>query len=351
MAEPKRKVEEDGVMEEGEALEQAGHPVKRVLSWVPGILLLIAVVGVATHFSEEKKFAGLLQQARPAWLLVAAVLQGLTYVCAAGVWHRALHKGRARCTLRSLVPIAVARLFVDQVIPTGGFGGRILVARALRRRGVHVGLAVAAILVDLLTLYAAFAVAVLASLAVFAFFRDLNRLILILAGLFAIFALSIPGTVLWFSRSGVREPPRWIHRVPRADELLREVARAPRRLVRNKEVLTEAGLLQLAIFILDGATLWTMLKAVGYTTGPVQAFASFIFASVAGTVFLVPGGLGTFEASSVAMLALFKVPVEVGLTATLLLRGFTYWLPMAPGFWLSRRELRKKVPKHYIHPI
>ena len=94
-----------------------------------------------------------------------------------------------------------------------------------------------------------------------------------------------------------------------------------------------------------------MLKAVGYTTGPVQAFASFIFASVAGTVFLVPGGLGTFEASSVDMLALFKVPVEVGLTATLLLRGFTYWLPMAPGFWLSRRELRKKVPKHYIHPV
>jgi len=54
----------------------------------------------------------------------------------------------------------------------------------------------------------------------------------------------------------------------------------------------------------------------------------------------LPGNFGTFEASAVAMLALFRVPVEVGLTATLLLRGFTYWLPMAPGFWLSRRELK-----------
>jgi uncharacterized membrane protein YbhN (UPF0104 family) len=62
---------------------------------------------------------------------------------------------------------------------------------------------------------------------------------------------------------------------------------------------------------------------------------------VAATVLLVPGGLGTFEASAVAMLALFRVPVEAGLTATLLLRGFTYWLPMLPGLWLSRREIRR----------
>jgi hypothetical protein len=44
------------------------------------------------------------------------------------------------------------------------------------------------------------------------------------------------------------------------------------------------------------------------------------------------------------MLALFRVPVEVALTATLLLRGFTYWLPMAPGVWLSRKELRGRTP-------
>ena len=86
------------------------------------------------------------------------------------------------------------------------------------------------------------------------------------------------------------------------------------------------------------------LRAIGYDADPLGVFASFIFAQVAGTVFLVPGGLGTFEASSVAMLTLFKVPVEAALTATLLLRGFTYWLPMEPGYWLSHREIKKKVP-------
>ncbi len=314
--------------------------LRRVLSWLPGVLLLAGLVAVASHFSEGRKFATLLEQARPVWILIAALLQAGTYVCAAAVWQRVLHKGRGRCTVRTLIPIAVARLFVDQVIPTAGFGGRLLVMQSLRRRGVHTRLAVAAILVDLLTLYAAFAVCVLASLAIMAVLRDLNRLVLSLAALFPIFALSIPAAVLWLSGGKRRELPRWVRWIPRAGDLLREVANAPRRLVRSKELLLEDGLLQLAIFVLDALTLDAMLRAVGYTAHPLEAFASFVFAQVAATVLLVPGGLGTFEASSVAMLALFRVPVEVALTATLLLRGFTYWLPMAPGFWLSRRELK-----------
>jgi uncharacterized protein (TIRG00374 family) len=335
----------EAMVEPGSDESPKGGRLRRVLSWLPGVVLLAGLVAVATHFSEGRKFALLLEQARPAWILVAALLQGATYLCAAAVWQQVLHKGRARCTVRSLLSVAVARLFVDQVIPTAGFGGRLLVMRALRRRGVHVRLAVAAILVDLLTLYAAFAVCVFASLAIVAVLRDLNRLVLSLAALFPVFALSIPATVLWYSSGKEREPPRWIRWIPRAGDLLREVSRAPRRLVRSKKLLLEAGVLQLLIFVLDALTLDAMLRAVGYPAHPAAAFASFVFAQVAATVLLIPGGLGTFEASSVAMLALFRVPVEVALTATLLLRGFTYWLPMAPGFWLSRRELKGRKPE------
>jgi hypothetical protein len=40
------------------------------------------------------------------------------------------------------------------------------------------------------------------------------------------------------------------------------------------------------------------------------------------------------------MLGLLGVPIEAALAATLLLRGFTVWLPMLPGVWLARRGLR-----------
>jgi uncharacterized membrane protein YbhN (UPF0104 family) len=55
----------------------------------------------------------------------------------------------------------------------------------------------------------------------------------------------------------------------------------------------------------------------------------------------IPLGLGSFEAVCVSVLGLAGVPVAAGLPATLLLRGFTLWLPMLPGLWLTRRELRR----------
>jgi len=42
------------------------------------------------------------------------------------------------------------------------------------------------------------------------------------------------------------------------------------------------------------------------------------------------------------MLATLGVPLEAALTATLILRGFTFWLPMLPGLWLARREIVRR---------
>jgi uncharacterized protein (TIRG00374 family) len=310
----------------------------RWLSWLPGVVMLLALVAVVTHRAEGERFARLLSHAQPVWLLGAAVLQLATYLCAAGVWQRVLRHAGAPLAVRSLIPLAVARLFVDQVLPTGGLGGRVLVVRAFRHRGVRMPIAIAAILVDLLTLYGAFAVVVLASLIFLWLSRELNRLILTLVALFPLMAAGVPLTVLWLS-GRERRPPRWACRVPRLESLLREIARAPNGIVRDPGVLAQGSALQLAIYLLDAATLWTMLRAIGQSVPAWAAFASYVLAQVAATVILTPGGLGSFEAASVAMLALSGVPVEAGLTATLLFRGFTYWMPMLPGLWLSRREL------------
>ena len=82
-----------------------------------------------------------------------------------------------------------------------------------------------------------------------------------------------------------------------------------------------------------------MLRALNQTASPLVAFASFIVADVVATVGPIPLGLGVFEGTSVAVLYLTGVSVEAALAATLLLRGFTFWLPMLPGMWLVRREL------------
>jgi Mg2+-importing ATPase len=83
-----------------------------------------------------------------------------------------------------------------------------------------------------------------------------------------------------------------------------------------------------------------MLCALGLSVHPAQVFASFMLSTLARTLGPVPGGLGIFDAASVATLKLMGVPIAAGLAATLLFRGFSYWLPMAPGILLARRETR-----------
>jgi uncharacterized membrane protein YbhN (UPF0104 family) len=41
------------------------------------------------------------------------------------------------------------------------------------------------------------------------------------------------------------------------------------------------------------------------------------------------------------MLVLLGMPIEAALSATVLLRGFTFWLPMVPGVWIARHEVSR----------
>src|SRR5438552_1028970 len=74
---------------------------------------------VLTHRHEERRFLVLLTHLPPAWFLVAAGCQVGTYVCAAAVWHHVLRRAGVAIRLRALVPLGLAKLFVDQIVPHG----------------------------------------------------------------------------------------------------------------------------------------------------------------------------------------------------------------------------------------
>jgi uncharacterized protein (TIRG00374 family) len=99
--------------------------------------------------------------------------------------------------------------------------------------------------------------------------------------------------------------------------------------------------LQLAIFVLDAITLGTMLRAIATPVDVAVVFTSFVVASMVATLAWVPGGLGTFEGTCVAMLHVHGVTIEAALAATLLARAFTFWFPMAPGIAIARREMMR----------
>lgn len=319
----------------------ATHPLRRrvLAAWITGLLLLLGLVVGVTHVTEERRLLDLAVRMRPIWLLAALLLQGATYVCAAAVWQRALRHAGFQVRLWRLVPLGLAKLFTDQAVPSAGMSGTLLVVRALVRRGVPRGLAVGAMLAGLVGFYVAYAVAVAASLAILWSRGELTGPLLVVATLFSLVAASVPLAILWLGRRARERSPTWLRSRPGVREILAALAEVPAGGVGRSRVVAETAVLQLAVFLLDAATLAVMLRALGSPEVFPVVFASFVVASAVATLAWVPGGLGTFEGTCVAMLHVHGVPLEAALAATLLLRGFTFWLPMLPGLGLARREM------------
>jgi uncharacterized membrane protein YbhN (UPF0104 family) len=312
----------------------------RLAGWVSGALTLLAVLFVAAHAADAQRFLALLENAEPSWLIVGLGFQVLTYVAAAAVWYRVLLRAGSPLPLGQLVPLSVAKLFTDQVVPTGGISGTALIVGALLRRGIAAGISMAALLVGMVSYYGAFLLMLLAALLILAGRGAVTAPVVAIAAVFVAVATGLPAAVMWLRRRGEGGLPRFLAAMPGVAWLLRTLTGAPASLLRDRRLLVETVLLQAAIFVLDAATLWAMLLASGQASAPSAALAAFTMASVVAAIGPTPLGLGTFEASCVLTLRLFAVPVEAGVAATLLLRGLTTWLPMIPGLWLARRELR-----------
>jgi uncharacterized membrane protein YbhN (UPF0104 family) len=309
------------------------------LAWLSGALLLALLVFVVVHFAEEQALAKLMARAEPIWLLTAALCQALTYLCAATVWQRALVRQGVVGKPFRLVPLGLAKLFTDQALPSAGVSGTLLVIGALVHRGVARGIAMTAVIAGGIGYYGAYLLATLGAVAILWLHGELRAVILAPVAVLCLLAAGVPLAIVGLHGRAFPRLRGWLERLPGARGLSAALRETKLSGIFAPRLLLETTALQLAIFALDALTLAVTLRAIGGPVDLAVAFASFVVASVVATLAFIPGGLGTFEGTCVAMLHLHGVSVEAGLAATLLLRGFTFWLPMLPGFALARREL------------
>ncbi|HUK64609.1 MAG TPA: lysylphosphatidylglycerol synthase domain-containing protein, partial [Dongiaceae bacterium] len=162
-----------------------------------------------------------------------------------------------------------------------------------------------------------------------------NVSVLMLVALFI--GLAIALTVALLALSGRRVPRHSrLARLPVVRRVARFLEDADAKLARDPRLLGGAIAWQAAIFVLDAATMWALIRSLGGIAPAAGVFASFMIASLVRSMGIVPGGLGTYEAASVLTLRLIGVEVPVALSATLAFRVLSFWLPMAPGIWSAR---------------
>jgi uncharacterized protein (TIRG00374 family) len=302
--------------------------------------LIAGLVLAVLRWGDVKKFADLLIQAKPLWLLVAFGLQLATYFGLSAQWWLTLKRGRTPQKHGDLFRLTFAKHFADQVVPTAGVSGNVLLVDHLVKMGVPRGNSVAALLLQVIAYYLSYSLGALWVLVVL-WWKD--RMNWVLAGaviLFLVVAAGIPALILWLHRRGQEKLPRLVRGWSKAKHLFELVGEAPGKLVRDPQLIGVLTLLNLGVFIADAATMQACIHALGVHAPLSAGYIAFMMASIAAILGPIPMGLGSFEAVSIAMLRLFGVPFEAALSATLLFRGFTLWLPLIPGGLLLRSELK-----------
>lgn len=313
--------------------------------WAAGILFFAAVIAVILGFGELERFIDVLQGIRPQWIMLAVLAQAGTYICAAEVWHAVMKQSGYPLPLKSLFSLTIAQLFARQTVPTGGISGALMVVKGFLNRGIPEPVGMGCMMVGMVSYYMAYLAGVVVSLALLGIHHDISAALFIAGAVFSLVAVGVPTGVFWLYYVGTHNNvPAFIMRFPLAHQILKILPDMPVNLLKNPVLLARATALQFCVFMIDSATLFILLKAIGYPLPFSMAFATHVMASVAATIGPIPLGLGTYEGAGVTMLHVAGLPVEAALAAILLLRGFTFWLPMIPGFWLARRELK---PVHY----
>jgi undecaprenyl-diphosphatase len=155
-----------------------------------------------------------------------------------------------------------------------------------------------------------------------------SKLLVILAVVAAVVGL------IMITRQGRRFAARKL--LPSLKSSLASLGRVARSPVRLALLFGGSALVTLAYI----AGLVASVAAFGVNASFVQVGAVYLVASFIAAASPTPGGLGAIEAALIAGLTGIGIPNGPAVSAVLLYRLSTYWLPVPPG-WLSWRLLQR----------
>jgi len=311
-------------------------PVRRgVLIFV---LLLVIEYLVVPELVGASKDLYLLGRVNAGWIAAGVVLEAVSLFCYAVLTKVLLPPG-PKPSLSRLFRIDLSAAAVAHVIPAGTLGTAALGFRLFTTEGISAN--------DAGVMMAAKGIG---STVVLNVLLWLSLVISIpLAGFQPIYAtVAIIGTVVLAAVAaliyGVTHGAGFASRMLRAvgdkipglsgervERAVLDAAASFALLARDKRVLAWSLLWASLNWLLDAASLWCFVAAFGHLTNPVELFAAYGIANVAGALPLTPGGLGVVDSLAPLLLIGFGVTRSVATLGVLGWRMVNFWLPIPTG--------------------
>ncbi len=317
-------------------LRTAAKPARRGVIII-AVLLVIEYLVVPELVGASKDLY-LLRRINAAWVVAGTALEGVSLFCYA-VLTRVLLPPGPKPRLSRLFRIDLAAAAVAHVIPAGTLGTAALGFRLFTAEGISAsdagvmmaakGIGSTVVLNVLLWVSLVISIPLAGFQPIYGTVAIIGSVVLLGAG--ALVLGVTRGTSL-ASRAlrvvGDKVPGLSGERVERA---IMAAGHSFSLLARDKRVLAWSLLWASLNWLLDAASLWCFVAAFGAPANPVELFAAYGIANVAGAIPLTPGGLGIVDSAAPLLLRGFGVPLSVATLGVLGWRMVNFWLPIPTG--------------------
>jgi uncharacterized protein (TIRG00374 family) len=317
------------------------------------ILLVLALVIeylVVPELVGASKDLYLLGQVSAWWVLAGALLEGISLFCYA-VLTRVLLPPGPKPGLFTLFRIDLSAAAVAHVIPAGTLGTAALGFKLFTTEGISGNDATVMMAAKGIGSTVVLNVLLWLSLVVsipLAGFRPIYGTVAVIGTI----VLALVGLLVYGVTRRARLASRVLRavgdRVPfvsgeRVESAVLEASRSFSLLARDRRVMAWALLWASLNWLLDAASLWCFVAAFGHYANPIELFAAYGIANVAGALPITPGGLGVVDSILPLLLVGFGVTRSVATLGVLGWRMVNFWLPIPTGA-LAFLSLKVNVP-------
>ena len=324
---------------------------RRWRSWLPFVvkplrrgivifaLLLIVEYLVVPELVGASKDLYLLGRVNAFWLAGGVILEFASLFCYGLLTQALLPPGAHNPGLSVLFRIDLAAAAVAHVIPAGtlgsaGLGYKLFTDAGIKGRDAAVmmatkGLGSTVVLNVLLWL----------SLVISIPLAGFHPIYVTVAVTGAVILAAVAALTFGFIR-GASRASRIVHafgdRIPgysgdRLEQAQLEAANSLRALGRDRHTLIMSLTWASLNWILDAASLWCFVAAFGKFVNPVELFAAYGIANIAGALPVTPAGLGVVDSVAPLLLVSFGVTRSVATLGVLGWRLVNFWLPIPAG--------------------
>jgi uncharacterized membrane protein YbhN (UPF0104 family) len=301
--------------------------------------LLVAVFLLAPGLGDVRD---VLVKASPGWLVLAAILEALSFASYLVMFGPIFCTGLSR---RRSWQIAGSELAMGSLVPASGAGGLALGAWVLHRGGMG-GKRIARRSVAFFLIKSGvnfLAVAVLgAALAVGLLGPDLSLWLTALPAALAALTIVAVGAL---PRLGPGEPPEPdASRVRRGISATRQAvidgAAEARQILLSGHLGVIAG--SIGYWAFDNAVLWATFHAFGVSPPLTVILMGYLIGQLGGLLPL-PGGIGGIDLGLIGTLVVYGTPAAATAAAVLAYRIILFWLPLVVG-GVAFDRLRRDMP-------